>query len=270
MNDLVTIQSDELPTWQLERAILVYEAVRENHFGMEERTGHAYATLHRVVRQKGAARLDAGVPATREACADLARALGANAALCGFLPPNLVYLGSRSMIWWRPPQRTRVFFDTTGQAAADQINDKTAAAVIGKRNGIVPHPGLVFAVAGSEWYVYALAATERPAPSAELLRAPYFNVWSSGEICTGNVRLPETLSAQTLGVYEKAFFDSEFTHPNLRGRDRLVDGNPYELWRELLTGSVADFPIAKLLSQKLTLQGLAKRLEKGGRGAIDE
>jgi PRTRC genetic system protein B len=263
-DDVVTLRSAEREVWHLRSAILVYAS--ESNGIAPSQQSRMYATLHQVRGRGRTLQLEAGVPATREACADIARALGANAKLGGFVPPSLLYLGAKSLIWWRAPGPARLFFDCTKAAAGDQSQDKAGAALIGRRNGIVPHPGLVFAIAGGKWFVYAVKGDARPDPAAALWRAPYFNVWNSGQICTGNVRLPETLSAQSLAVYERAFFDSEFTHPNIRGAERLVAGGAYTFWRELLDAGpkLKSFPAEKkLIDQKLTLQGLAKRLEKG-------
>lgn len=266
MSERVSLNTPERPSWTLRQAVLVYLQQERLGGGSEQR---AYATLHNVSQGKRGPQLEAGVPATREACADLARALGATSTLAGFVPPNLLYMGAQSIIWWRPPAPARIFFDTTKNAAGDQSNDKTGAALIGKRTGVIRHPGLVFAVAGGEWYVYAVMGAERPEPTTALLRAPYFNVWVDGRICTGNVRLPDTLSTQALGAYEKAFFESEFTHPNVHGRERLLNGNPYAFWKELLDRSAkkaADsFPTNSLVNLKLSLQTLAKRLERSGK-----
>lgn len=248
-----SISTAERPTWSLTRAVLVYESSRGQG---------AYATLHLVETNGQSHRLTNGVPATREACADLARALGATSSLSGFVPANLLYLGAKSIVWWRPPGRARVFFDTTKDAAGDQLSDEKGAAMIGRRTGLVEHPGLVFAVSGGHWYVYALKGAERPGPAAALFRAPYFNVYPDGDICTGNVRLPEALSIGALDRYERAFFDSEFTHPNVHGREKLVHhaGGPYAFWRDLLAG--AALPEKALVDAKLTLERLARNLEK--------
>ncbi len=246
----VDVVTRDRPVWRLSKAVLVYEGPESG----------AYATLHDVLAGKGGARLDAGVPATKEACASLARALGANATLTGFTPPELVYLGARAIAWWRPPAPARLFFDS---------RDEDPKRAIGKRNALLPQPGLVFAVTAGHWYVYALRGAARPDPATRLCRAPYFNVWASGEICTGNVRLPDSLSPAALAAYERAFFDSNFTHPNVRGRERLVraKGGAYAFWRGMLDRAAAagnqPFPPQALVPLKLTLSGLATRLEKG-------
>jgi len=243
--------------YTLRAAVLVYAS---------DLGGAAYATVHGI--EHGARpRLSAGAPATKEACAKIARALGEAATLSGFVPPSLLYLGARSLVWWRPPAPATVHFDTTKSAAADQPDDESGASLIGKRAARVPHPGLVFAVGHRSWSVYALAGTARPGPKTRLLRAPYFNVWASGEICTGNVRLPRTLTPESLAQYEDAFFASEFTHPNVRGRERLLraEGGPYAFWRDLLDlgPGMTEFPVDQLVDAKLTLEGLVQRMEKG-------
>ncbi|HZF19466.1 MAG TPA: PRTRC system protein B [Burkholderiales bacterium] len=258
----VAITGAEKPLWQLRQAILVYLS-----------GAGAYATLHDIQGDPTALRLGAGRPATKEACADLARKLGAMASLSGFVPPELCYLGARSIIWWRPAAKTTVFFDTRTAAAGDQEEDQTAAKLIGKRSGSTPQPALVFAVGSGGWHVFALRDSNRPAPGTKLCRAPYFNVYSSGEICEGNVRLPEQLSPSALAEYERAFFDSNFTHPNIRGKDRLVNhkGGAYAFWRQGLDRAWGDrFPVEALVPLDLTLQGLARRLEKDkGEGDAD-
>lgn len=250
----VSIAGTDKPLWQLRQAVLIYMS-----------GAGAYATLHAIEGEANAPRLGSGRPATKEACADLARKLGAMATLSGFVPPELCYLGARSIIWWRPAAKATLFFDTRKDPAGDQGQDALAAKVLGKRSGSTPQPALVFAVNARKWFVYALRDSERPGPSTKLLRAPYFNVWASGEICEGNVRLPERLSPGALGEYERAFFDSNFTHPNVQGKERLVQykGNSYAFWREGLDRAWGDrFPVERLVPLDLTLQGLARRMEK--------
>lgn len=256
----ISVTSGGTPTWRLARAVLVYE---REHVPADRL--HAYATLHNVHAKNGKPELAAGVPATREACADLARALGAAAAVSGFMPASLLFLGTRSVIWWRPPGPARMHFDTTGTAAGDQLGDVKGAALIGRRAAVTPQPGLVFAVRGRAWYVYAVRGPRRPVPADKLQRAPYFNVWAGGEICTGTTPLPEQFTTGTLDAYEEAFFGSNFTHPNVKPPAKLVEhpGGPYAFWRDGLDGKWGDaFPLDALVPEKLTLQGLAKKLEE--------
>lgn len=90
----VSIGEREETRWKLASAVLVYEA--ENRHGKTS----AYATVHGIEAKGTKLALGAGVPATKEACADLARSLGAASTLSGFLPENLLYLGARTLAWW--------------------------------------------------------------------------------------------------------------------------------------------------------------------------
>ena len=237
----VEVEGRDTVQWILQAAVLVYQ----------NKAGQAYATVHGIESGGKPLRLAAGRPATKEACADLARSLGAMAGLTGFTPSSLLYLGARTLIWWRPPAPARVFFSPPPPDTKDRP----------KGSAVTPQPGLVFALAGTEWYVYALGSDARPGPATKLCRAPYYNVYENGHICTGNVRLPETLSPTSLDEYERAFFDSNFTHPNM---PRLVKGKSgAAFWCEGLAGKWGKrFPVRALLPEKLTLDGLAKRLDQ--------
>ena len=241
----VSVASANARDLRLATAVLVYG----------DGKGSAYATVHAIGSQGKNLRLEAGRPATRAACANLARALGEAATLSGFTPPALLYLGAQTIAWWRAPCKSRVFFD---------IPDDTKKPSAGKRNAVVPHPGLVFAITSSEWYVAAVRGIGRPGPDAKLFRAPYFNVWKSGRICEGNVRLPERMSADMIGGYERAFFDSNFTHPNdPRGLIKNHKGGAIGFWTDMLDGRHPyTFPEPVLSPMGCTLAGFIKKLEK--------
>ena len=257
-----SVSSPVRSRWALTSAVLVYESQ-----GGGATESYAYATVHGIETNGKQLRLEAGKPATKEVCAALARSLGAASTLSGFIPEDLLYLGARALVWWRRPAPATMYFNTTKSAAGDQRENKAHAGLIGKRSGRAPQPGLVFAVTPSGWYVYAVKGVGRPDPAAQLWRAPYFNVWANGQVCTGNVRLPETLSTAALQRYEHAFFDSEFTHPNVGARERLLihPQGSYAFWSGMLdpTRGLTEFPVDVLVDAKLTLEGLVKRLEKG-------
>lgn len=226
---------------ELTHALLVYED-----------EGSAYVTLHRVATVKGRPRIGPGGPASRAALATLAAKLQKAAALAGFTPPNLVYMSPQLLAWWRPAAPARVFFDCPKEV------DKGA---IGKRSAITPQPGLLFGVTPRDWYVWALAGADRPGPDTPVHRAHYFNVWRSGRICTGNVKLPDRLDPGVLGQYESAFFDSNFTHANdAKGLTRHK-GGVYRLWRELLEGQHKTFPVRSLPASTQTVATLITDLE---------
>jgi PRTRC genetic system protein B len=234
-------------TLRLSQAVLIYTG-RNN--------SEAYATLHDIDRGKGGTRIGAGRPATTEACAGFIQMLASNAAFSGFIAPQILYVGAGTVAWWRPPASTRVWFNTARPAQQDQTR-----AHIGERTGVTPHPGLVFALAAREWYVAALKGSARPHADTPLHIAPYFNVWRGGHICEGNVRRPRKVTPETIAAFERAFFESRFTHPNM---DRLVrfKGGAGALWSALLDGKFKTFPERVLLPAGNTLAQWLKSLEK--------
>jgi PRTRC genetic system protein B len=241
----VSVGSASTRDLRLSAAVLVYG----------DNKGSAYATVHGIEGQGKAVRLDAGRPATRAACAHLARALGEAATLSGFTPPTLLYLGAQTIAWWCAPCRERVFF------AAPDDPERPG---VGRRSAVVPHPGLVFGITASDWYVTAVRGSARPCPDTKLFRAPYFNVYKSGRICEGNVRLPERMAADMIAGYERAFFNSNFTHPNdPRGLIKKHKGGAIGFWTDMLNGRYPHaFPERVLSPMSCTLAGFIKRLEK--------
>jgi PRTRC genetic system protein B len=119
--------------------------------------------------------------------------------------------------------------------------------------------GLVFAVGGGKWFVYAVKGTQRPAPDTPLFRAPYFNVWADrGEICVGNVRTPGTTDHDAMEAWERSFFESRFTHPNEGFRVRFKGGG-YAFWKHLLErGAGMPFPERALYPADRTLARLVR------------
>lgn len=249
--------------YKLDSAILIYAAVphREALFNDERAGDNMYATLHQIERRRvGGPHLAAGVPATAEACGEFAKAISLRAAFSGFMSPQLLYVGPQVVAWWRAPAPARVWFDSSVEAAGDQT-----AVKIGKRSGITPHPGVVFLLAQGTWYVYAVKGAERPGPESALFMAPYFNVWTNGQICEGNVKRPGRVNAETMQDFERAFFDSRFTHPNVK---KLVNhpGGAGAFWTALLDGRWKTFPERCLLPKKRTIEQRLKQLEAGHHG----
>lgn len=236
--------------FELHRAILLYQCSQGG--------GQVYATLHQVERNRpGGPHLAAGVPATQENCAEFARAIADRAAFSGFLSPNLLYIGPRVVAWWRPPAPARVWFKTEDADKPERH--------IGERSAITPHPGLVFIVAEGNWSVFALKGGKRPAQDEQLYRAPYFNVWLGGRICEGNIERPNRVTPETIATFERAFFESRFTHSNVqRSRDiTSYEGGIYVFWRALLDGKYKAFPERFLIRERFTLVEQLRTLERG-------
>lgn len=260
MTNEVNVRTEGSRHFQLDRAILLYTSRTQADGLGNQSSNDVYAMLHTIERGKGGTRLGTGRPATVEACADFARAMADRGSFAGFLAPSMLYVGPQCVAWWRAPARARVWFEA---AAAEH---DTADMRIGTRSEITPHPGLVFAVAHGRWFVWALRGPDRPGPDTQLYRAPYFNVWARGEICEGNIRRPGRVTPESLADFERAFFDSRFTHPNDPRKLTLFKGGGYALWKALLDGKwKGRFPDQSLVRAGATLAAALRKMEAGPR-----
>ena len=147
-------------------------------------------------------------PATlvdRDAVLDLFKGLDSIPQERFLLPENCLCWEAPTLVWWRPAGRRRIFF-------APQ-ND-TLNALSG---GEVMHPPLVFRAQPGRISVWALKHDRRPGLDTILCRAPYFNVYDSGLMCNGSVRLPDHPQPDNIPLWEKCFFGSNFAHGNAQG-----------------------------------------------------
>jgi PRTRC genetic system protein B len=172
---------------------------------------------------------------------------------------TLLYQDLTTMAWWVPPARRHIWFRCTGGELGAH-----------ERGESVPHPGLVFAAASDRtWRVWAVKGCERPSEATPLFQAPYFNVYGTGAICQGNVDVPTGgfagSVADRIEAWNKAFFDSFFTHPNTQGPLVNYKGGPYRFWRDMLDGRHAVFPESALVPLGTSLaQVLDRRGPDGG------
>jgi PRTRC genetic system protein B len=177
-------------TLTLQGAVLVYRSSSRRS---------AFAAWHPVQHTPGAApALAAGQPLTTAFLRELAEGLGAQVR-AEVLPENVLARTPDRLVWWVPAQQPFMFFPTA---------DPKLAPLNGRR---FPHPALVFKVSGRDLSVRALERDERP-NATRLKTAPYFNVNEAGLCCQGTMRSPEGAPVETMSGWEKAFFQSEFTH----------------------------------------------------------
>jgi PRTRC genetic system protein B len=237
---------EEAGSVTLECAVLIYGS------GRASTGGSAFATVHGVQHDgKGAATILPGKPLTLVQAARLARRLS-RPERGGFIAPTLLYQDQSIIAWWVPPARRQIWF-------------RCDAALMGagERGEVVPHPGLVFAVSAHRcWRVWAVKGAERPQPDTPMCRAPYFNVWENGRVCTGNVDVPGATTADRIAGWNAAFFDSWFTHPNIQKDLVQYRGGAYRFWRDMLDGRHHEFPERVLVPTGKTLAAL---LKEGGR-----
>ncbi len=222
---------------RLDRAVLIYHGA----------SGSALATVHEVEDVDGEPVIGAGQAMTPRAAIALARSLSKNVTHGGFLPETVLYMDGDLLLWWLPPGKRHIAFRTPGK------EDQMGAA---ERGETVPHPGLVFAASSQVWRVWAVKGRARPTLATSLYQAPYFNVDARGDICQGNVAVPEGTTAEKIAAWNDAFLRSYFTHPNVPGNLVRYYGGAYPFWRDMLDGKYSRFPERVLVDAKTTLAAL--------------
>lgn len=223
---------------ELTRAVLLYR---------DRASGATHATIHKIEHTATGPTILPGVAARLRSSRALARALQIGDEP-RFIPQELLFRDERVTIWWAPPARRRVMFRCAALGVPEWVEE-------------VPHPGLVFAaIQGSDWKVWAVDCATRPTPDTPLYRAPYFNVWKAGRICVGNVVLPCGDPAEQIAAWNRAFFDSWFTHPNDPKGLVKYRGGPVAFWRAMLKRRFRhEFPVRVLVPLNETLSNLLPR-----------
>jgi PRTRC genetic system protein B len=185
------VQIGESCNLRLRRTVLIYEDERR-----------AFATLHDVLAQaEGAPLLAPAQPLSLSFLKRLSEGLGSRIAP-EVLPVNVLTRTPEMLVWWMAPSSQLMFFGDAEEKAR------------GLNGSTFPQPPLVFKVRDRELFVRALETNARPAADTRLKTAPYWNVaCDTGRVCLGTVRAPDTVSVDSIQLWEAAFFRSEFTHP---------------------------------------------------------
>src|SRR6202050_3292783 len=199
--------------FSLSKAILLYSDGRE-----------LFATVHepRDSPDGGPPYLDSGEALTVDFLKQLAKGLGRSVPR-EILPSNVLARTPDILVWWMRQQRRAMFFNDSGDGRT--LNGK-----------VFPQPALVFKVCGSELSVRALAENKRPRPDTPLMFAPYWNCDAGGRVCQGSMRAPGKLCLEAMMGWEKAFFESEFTHPAIGARLTAHPEGFLGRWRALAGG----------------------------------
>lgn len=97
-------------------------------------------------------------------------------------------------------------------------------------------PPLLWRASRSALSVWALTKDDRPQTDTPLYRAPFFNCYTDGRVCMGNVdiAIPENCGLEKfIAEWERYFFRSAFSH--MISDDSPVKGNIVQLWQKLTT-----------------------------------
>jgi PRTRC genetic system protein B len=212
---------------KLYQAVLLY---RNDH-------GNRYmATVHGVVQKgtDGTPLLGPGQLLSTVALRDLAKQLGTSCPV-EFLPEDVVARTPELVAWWTPAKIQPMFFRDGSELAG----------ISGK---LFPHPALLFVVRNGVLFVRALPNNRRPDHDTKLAAAPYWNIDSNGAVCAGTMRAPKSLTIASIPAWQKAFFQSEFTHPGGAGRLTKRKGGTAALWKSLAGKKI--FPRSTLIAME--------------------
>lgn len=222
----------------LKGAVLVYSGA-----------SRAFCTWHEAQRGgSGEAILGEATALTTEFVRSLVGQLSTGPGL-EILPANVLVRAEESTVWWTSAAVRPVFFRT---------EDAEAAELTGRR---FPHPPLVWRVQGRGLAVRALAENKRPEAGTPLYVAPYFNTdGQDGDVCQGSMRSPEEPGVPAIGQWERAFFQSEFTHQTGARKLTSHPAGFHGLWRSLR--GKARFPARHLVPANETLLEFAQRASR--------
>jgi PRTRC genetic system protein B len=221
----------------LKGALLVYQG-----------KNRGFVSWHEVRRlaEGGAPFLGEAQEVTTEFVHHLAQGLGTRVP-AEILPENVLVRTAEAIAWWTPAMVRTMFF---------AAHDEDASRLNGKR---FPQPPLVWKVNERDLWIWALPDNRRPAAGTKLMVAPYWNVdGETGWTCQGSMRSPDDIGVSAIPLWEKAFFQSEFTHHTGSRRLTTHPGGFLGLWSSL-AGSRRRFPAEYLAPAKGTLQEFIKR-----------
>lgn len=206
------------------------------------------ATIHDIVNTRHGPMLEEGHKLTNDSLIQMFDSMRnlVERPLC-ILDEHILAVNNQMMMWWVPAQNNRIRF------RADKI---------GKRVAVTPQPPLLFWKTLHSWCVFALTENVRPTATSKLAYSPYLNVGVEGHICTGSTKLPDPSEAFNPNAWNKAFFDSAFTHSNNRKRFVRFKGGVNQLWKALLDGKFEQFPMETQVPLSLTVGDILKH---GGR-----
>ena len=215
----------------LKGALLVYEGRRDS-----------FVSWHQVrtATEGGVPYLGEAEPLTTDFLRALAAGLGSRVSP-EVLSPNILVRTPETLVWWTRPQHRTMFFSEPSEAGR---------ALNGKR---YPHPPLVFKTSGTQLWVRALTKDARPTADTKLKTAPYWNTNDQGYVCLGTMRTPEDDGIESVQVWERGFFQSEFTHAYGAARLTSFPGGFVALWKHL-AGSSRAFPVKYLTDSRQTLR----------------
>jgi PRTRC genetic system protein B len=161
----------------------------------------------------------------------------------GVLPNKVLYINAQTngyAVWYTPPQEVVLYF-------VQGLNIPTGKAKI---------PAMIWKATKNSLNVYAIKGKAKPTDKTTLYHAPYFNIYTDGNVCMGTVNINIdrfTNLDEFMDKWETYFFNSYFSHTIGGHRASVIP--LVELWQEQV-GTGRDFPQETLVKHTLTLKYL--------------
>jgi PRTRC genetic system protein B len=161
----------------------------------------------------------------------------------GLLGQEVIYINSQRngfVIWYTPEMKKHLTFKA----------DLTIP------DGIASVPPLLWKATASSLEIWALKESKRPEISTVLYYAPFFNIYTDGRVCMGNVDIDidRNCDLETfMSAWETYFFGSAFSH--LLDEVSPVEANIVSLWQKLISSGKA-FPKKILKKHPKTIKDL--------------
>ncbi|MBK7925979.1 MAG: PRTRC system protein B [Bryobacterales bacterium] len=223
-------------TLSLKGALMVYQG-RSRGFVSWHEARHA---------SDGTPFLGEAQPLTLDFLNNLAAGLGSRTPV-EILPENVLVRTAETIVWWTPATHRTMFFRGA---------DEYARTLSGKR---FPQPALVWRVTGQDLFLRALKHNRGPNAETQLMVAPYWNVrGEDGYTCQGTMRSPDDTGVASIALWERAFYQSEFTHQLGARRLTMHRDGFLGLWGSL-ADNPAPFPARHLVSASESLLGFVTR-----------
>jgi len=163
----------------------------------------------------------------------------------GLLSDRVLYVdrsGDGYAIWYTPEMRKHLIFKSD----------------LGIPNGEAYLPPLLWKASKNGLSMWALVNNDRPNLESKLYQAPFFNLYSGGSVCMGNVNVKFSLNIDLddfMSQWEKLYFGSAFSHL-LQGVSP-VKCNIVQLWQKQIS-TKNPFPKQELRSLPRLLKDIIR------------
>ena len=227
-----------------ERVITIYHNKSRSKFYLESRE---------INNVNGKNILSAAIPLSDEVMKEIASAYtNENKVITGFgeiIPSHLLHGSNKNsktvVIWYRPSMEKTLNF---------------SASLNIKGDCLVHIPATLYMVIDNKLYIYALMNSDRPDRKTKLYKAPFFNIYSDGNVCLGSARVgnkTKTFDGEA-NRFENAFYMAEQTGGlNFDNCKTKLE----TLWRRLIK-SKEPFPSKTELRQHTKYKTLGDLIDK--------